>query len=531
MKVLLFLSFLLVSSMATIVRTPLTGGLNTGSYYNVLNIGTPSKVYYVVADTGSSTLILTTNACSACTPYANNIYSIAGSSSSSRVSCSSSKCQPNKCTSSCPGSCSSSRACCANNSYNQCGFYTAYGDGTRTTGGLVFDIISAVNVEGGRVYNVSTTFGGIEYMTGLLDNTDGILGLAYKSLACSPSCINTFYDDMIEQHSGFKNEFTMCFGSKEGILAYGGADTGLYKGNLTWIDIDSDGFYSISLNDIRVNGKSVVRTKSYSAIVDSGTTLLALQSSLYESLKQYFQTNYCSLTGICGSQTLFDGYCYSSRPTSSWPTIDLYLNGLYISLPPDLYIIEQVSSKDSRIYYCLGISKIPSSIGSLTIIGAAALRGFTVVHDKENDRIGFAIPTSACHAEVVGGINETVFKPVDVMGSLEYIIFGALVVIIIVICICDLCKKRKRNQTHFVQHSVSSASRNNPNVSAGAQPSYVTPSVNGAAYPTATPTGYYGAPANGTNGVYVTQPISTQPVVPGQTTTYPMATPYVPAKL
>lgn len=95
----------------------------------------------------------------------------------------------------------------------------------------------------------------------------------------------------------------------------------------------------------------------------------------------------------------------------------------------------------------------------------------------------------------------------------------------------SLGRKRKRNQTHFGQHSVSSASRNNPNVSAGAQPSYVTPSVNGAAYPTATPTGYYGAPANGTNGVYVTQPISTQPVVPGQTTTYPMATPYVPAKL
>ena len=95
----------------------------------------------------------------------------------------------------------------------------------------------------------------------------------------------------------------------------------------------------------------------------------------------------------------------------------------------------------------------------------------------------------------------------------------------------SLGRKRKRNQTHFVQHPVSSASRNNQNGSAGAQPSYVTPSVNGAAYPTATPTGYYGAPANGTNGVYVAQPISTQPVVPGQTTTYPMATPYVPAKL
>lgn len=94
----------------------------------------------------------------------------------------------------------------------------------------------------------------------------------------------------------------------------------------------------------------------------------------------------------------------------------------------------------------------------------------------------------------------------------------------------SLGRKRKRNQTHFVQHPVSSASRNNQNGSAGAQPSYVTPSVNGAAYPTATPTGYYGAPANGTNGVYVAQPISTQPVVPGQTTTYPMATPYVPAK-
>lgn len=94
----------------------------------------------------------------------------------------------------------------------------------------------------------------------------------------------------------------------------------------------------------------------------------------------------------------------------------------------------------------------------------------------------------------------------------------------------SLGRKRKRNPTHFGQHPVSSASRNNQNGSAGAQPSYVTPSVNGATYPTATPTGYYGAPVNGTNGMYVAQPISTQPVVPGQTTTYPVATPYVPAK-
>lgn len=154
-----------------------------------------------------------------------------------------------KCTSSCPGSCSSSRACCANNSYNQCGFYTAYGDGTRYVLLASVIVLEPLAVSSSISFLPSTsraaasttwvppseasstpfsTVPSSRYMTGLLDNTDGILGLAYKSLACSPSCINTFYDDMIEQHSGFKNEFTMCFGSKEGILAYGGADTGLY---------------------------------------------------------------------------------------------------------------------------------------------------------------------------------------------------------------------------------------------------------------------------------------------------------------
>lgn len=165
--------------------------------------------------------------------------------------------------------------------------------------------------------------------------------------------------------------------------------------------------------------------------------------------------------GICGSQTLFDGYCYSSRPTSSWPTIDLYLNGLYISLPPDLYIIEQVSSKDSRIYYCLGISKIPSSIGVCAVLDRESLvsdhhwccrPSWLHRRSRQGERPHWFCYSYLCLpryafflwtmflAEVVGGINETVFKPVDVMGSLEYIIFGALVVIIIVICICDLCK-------------------------------------------------------------------------------------------
>ncbi|KAK8792772.1 hypothetical protein WA158_004936 [Blastocystis sp. Blastoise] len=443
---LIFILFFIETYASTLVKTELLGGITTGSYYTNFKLGSEENPTKMLIDTGSGTFILQSHTCSGCTPMSSNPYDKTQSTTASPIGCGSSECKSNTCSyDRCDGTCyASTRACCSKSDKSVCGFGVGYGDGTAGYGSMIRDNIMIQTTTGWST-PYPTAIGYLDRLSGTLGTVDGLLGLSYNTLGCTPSCFNTYFDDMIATISGMNDIFTMCYGNAKGAVTYGGIDDNLYTGNITWIDLVTDGYYSVQFNDLRVKDNSVFTSSgSLKAIFDSGTTLLALQSTVYNSLIKHFQANYCNLPGVCGSGEIFSNSCLTSSPSSEWPPIDIYLNGVYISLSPDLYFIPY--TEYGKTYYCFGISSVPSNVGSLTIFGSTLMRGFTLIHDKEQDRIGIATPTSSCHVTVVGGINETSYKRWSILDYSFEIIVGCCAAIIIICCIVDIVKKRRSNR-------------------------------------------------------------------------------------
>ena len=79
------------------------------------------------------------------------------------------------------------------------------------------------------------------------EHTDGLLGIAYSSLYCSPSCYKTWIDEIVseckycfiyiivDQSQNITDVFSICFGEERGILAIGDVDDGLYVIHLFYI--------------------------------------------------------------------------------------------------------------------------------------------------------------------------------------------------------------------------------------------------------------------------------------------------------
>jgi hypothetical protein len=62
------------------------------------------------------------------------------------------------------------------------------------------------------------------------------------------------------------------------------------------------------VDSIQVNSNSL-SIAPFNAIVDTGTTLIVASPYIFDALKQYFQSNYCNVPGLCPS---------SSNPGVTW---------------------------------------------------------------------------------------------------------------------------------------------------------------------------------------------------------------------
>lgn len=77
----------------------------------------------------------------------------------------------------------------------------------------------------------------------------------------------------------------------------------------------------------------------YSAILDSGTSIMVLPHSLFSSLKEMFLTNYSHLP-LAGGLVLDGYYALSAEPSDSWPTLEFQIEGIVLSIPPANYFLK-----------------------------------------------------------------------------------------------------------------------------------------------------------------------------------------------
>nr|XP_014988338.1 beta-secretase 2 isoform X2 [Macaca mulatta] len=204
---------------------------------------------------------------------------------------------------------------------------------------------------------------------------NGILGLAYATLAKPSSSLETFFDSLVTQ-ANIPNVFSMQMcgaglpvagsGTNGGSLVLGGIEPSLYKGDIWYTPIKEEWYYQIEILKLEIGGQSLnLDCREYNAdkaIVDSGTTLLRLPQKVFDAVVEA------------------------------------------VARASLLYIQPMMGAGLNYECYRFGISPSTNAL----VIGATVMEGFYVIFDRARKRVGFA--ASPC-AEIAGAAVSEVSGP------------------------------------------------------------------------------------------------------------------------
>ena len=209
---------------------------------------------------------------------------------------------------------------------------------------------------------------------------DGILGLGYDTISVN-HIVPPIYN-MIEQGAIDAPVFAFYLGStgsdSESEAVFGGIDRDHFKGDLITLPVRRKAYWEVSFDSITF-GKDTSKLDNTGAIIDTGTSLIALPSDLAELLN-----------GAIGATKSWNGqYTVDCARRDSLPDLTFTLSGHNFPIGPYDYIMEVSGSCISAI---MGMD-FPEPVGPLAILGDAFLRKWYSVYDLENDTVGLAKAT------------------------------------------------------------------------------------------------------------------------------------------
>ncbi|XP_042472768.1 aspartic proteinase 36-like isoform X2 [Zingiber officinale] len=383
---------LLQSSAVEVVNFPLWGAANpfaVGLYYTRVQLGNPSKEFYVQIDTGSDILWVACNPCNGCpTSSGLNIqleyFNPETSFASSQI-----RCSDDRCTS---GLQNGETLCSTSSSSNSpCSYSFQYGDGSGTSGYYVSDTMYFEAVMGNQqTVNSSATimFGCSNSQTGDLTKADravdGIFGFGQHQLS------------VISQLSSIgvtPRVFSHCLKGSDnggGILVLGEIiEPGIVYTPL----VPSQSHYNLHLESIAVNGKTLSISPSvfevsntHGTIIDSGTTLAYLAEQAYDP---FVNAIIAWLSPSVRSVPFKGNECFITTGSidESFPSVSLnFKGGASMPLKPEDYLLQQGYVDDSTIW-CIGWQK-NHGLG-ITILGDIILKDKIFVYDIANQRMGW----------------------------------------------------------------------------------------------------------------------------------------------
>ncbi|KAI9654592.1 MAG: Vacuolar protease A [Alyxoria varia] len=320
---------------------PIENFLNA-QYYSPIQVGNPAQEFKVVLDTGSSNLWVPSSECSSIACYLHNKYD----SSSSETY------RPN-------GS----------------DFEIRYGSGS------VKGFISQDSVELGELKVKDQDFGEVTQEPGLafaFGRFDGILGLGFDTISVN-GVVPPFYN-MIKQKLLDEPLFAFYLGDTnkdgdESEATFGGIDKSRYTGEMTKLPLRRKAYWEVDLDAITF-GDQTAEIDNTGAILDTGTSLLALPSTLAELLNKEI-----------GAKPGFNGqYTIECDKRDSLPDLTFTLTGKNFSITSTDYILEVQGNCISAF---TGID-IPEPAGPLAILGDAFLRKWYSVYDLGSGSVGLA---------------------------------------------------------------------------------------------------------------------------------------------
>jgi len=204
----------------------------------------------------------------------------------------------------------------------------------------------------------------------------GLLGLAFSSInTVEPVAQTTFFDTV--KSTLAQPLFTADLKKGQpGSYDFGFIDTTKYTGAITYVPVDSSqGFWSFSVGGYGV-GDSVTSTSKFSAIADTGTSLLLLSPTI---LSAY----YAKVSGATNSAT-YGGYVFNCN--AKLPDFSVKIGSTTFTLPGSYINYAPVTNT-----LCYGGLQSNAGVG-FSIFGDIFLKNFFVVFSQVggSPQLGFA---------------------------------------------------------------------------------------------------------------------------------------------
>ncbi|KAG5950511.1 saccharopepsin [Claviceps sorghi] len=317
---------------------PVTNFMNA-QYFSEITVGTPPQTFKVVLDTGSSNLWVPSQSCNSIACFLHSTYDSSSSSTHQK---------------------------------NGSAFEIQYGSGS-LSGFVSNDVMRIGDLKiKEQDFAEATEEPGLAFAFGRFD---GILGLGYDTISVN-QIVPPVYN-MIDQGLLDDPVFAFYLGSSdEGSEAtFGGIDKSHYTGKIEYIPLRRKAYWEVDINSIAF-GDEVAELDNTGAILDTGTSLNVLPSSLAELLNKEI-----------GAKKGWNGqYTVDCSKAKTLPDITFNLAGSNYSLPASDYILELQGTCVSTFQ---GMD-IPEPAGPLVILGDAFLRRYYSVYDLGRDAVGLA---------------------------------------------------------------------------------------------------------------------------------------------
>lgn len=384
------------------VQIDLLGGITqVGEYYTRISIG--GQYVRVQVDTGSSTLALPLAECDRCLPSDQRYNPKLSHTGHARwISCNNDLCRPDSCSKHHCDVCSAKDACCSQEYPEACGFQLKYGDGSLARGALMVDLMSWGGV------SAPVIFGGILHDSEDFERpiVDGILGMAYKALACNPTCVEPPFQQMVKA-GVIEDSFTICITGHGGKMVLGEYDSSLAKGNMTYVPLtlsDPPMFYNMNVsNHVRIGDKEIGIPNMQVGILDSGTTLVVVSETTFLIFLKAMIKFHCDIPGLCDTDKpwFMPASCVkmSDDILKRMPTFVFHLGPnkeFDLELRPQDYMLK-MDKPGHMDYRCVGIMAMREMHdGTDIIFGNTVMQRYVSHYDRRNNRLGFAEAAEGC---------------------------------------------------------------------------------------------------------------------------------------
>lgn len=311
-------------------------------YFSDIAIGTPPQEFKVVLDTGSSNLWVPSQDCGSIACYLHTKYDHSDSSTYKK---------------------------------NGSDFAIRYGSGS-LEGYVSQDTVQIGDLKiKNQLFAEATSEPGLAFAFGRFD---GIMGLGYDTI--SVNGIPPPFYSMIDQGLLDENVFAFYLSNtadegSESEAIFGGVNPAHYTGKMTKIPLRRKAYWEVDLDAISF-GDQTAELDSTGAILDTGTSLIALPTTLAELLNKEM-----------GAKKSYNGqYTVDCAKRDELPDLTFTLTGYNFTIGPYDYILEVQGSCISSF---MGFD-IPAPAGPLVILGDAFLRQWYSVYDLENNAVGLA---------------------------------------------------------------------------------------------------------------------------------------------